>query len=73
MGLPTISIHTLHTEGDQDHFAKPRIWREISIHTLHTEGDPLFAFFHPLLEISIHTLHTEGDRRQICGIKGGAT
>ena len=58
--LTTISIHTLHTEGDgavqQDHNDE-----FISIHTLHTEGDnPQYKTMR-FTGISIHTLHTEGD------------
>ena len=33
-----ISIHSLHTEGDQKHLAAVKSL-EISIHSLHTEGD----------------------------------
>ena len=57
-----ISIHTLHTEGDEarcPHF----LWSDgISIHTLHTEGDRAVGRrTSGRKQISIHTLHTEGD------------
>ena len=34
-----ISIHTLHTEGDEIDKLSAAAEKDISIHTLHTEGD----------------------------------
>ena len=44
-----ISIHTLHTEGDDGKLYICKRTGEISIHTLHTEGD-----FSPEPEYSSH-------------------
>ena len=57
----TISIHTLHTEGD-NFVTNQKVITFISIHTLHTEGDGEWVFSEDFVSgISIHTLHTEGD------------
>ena len=57
----SISIHTLHTEGDTltIHYMDDT---DISIHTLHTEGDLAMRGYDTTQIISIHTLHTEGDQ-----------
>ncbi len=39
----TISIHTLHTEGDETGGDLQKV-QKISIHTLHTEGDMGMAY-----------------------------
>ena len=55
-----ISIHSLHTEGDNE--AQIQLdGISISIHSLHTEGD--IACVQDVVRriISIHSLHTEGD------------
>ena len=56
----TISIHTLHTEGDETGGDLQKV-QKISIHTLHTEGDDGKLYLCQREGISIHTLHTEGD------------
>ena len=56
----TISIHSLHTEGDL--VIIPFNARfTISIHSLHTEGDRAWKTDLQSIGISIHSLHTEGD------------
>ena len=57
-----ISIHTLHTEGDDDLHGPAAVPHGISIHTLHTEGDIQDSRLVCIRLISIHTLHTEGDK-----------
>ena len=56
----SISIHSLHTEGDLLFSALPTPC-SISIHSLHTEGDKTEKQLVVDEVISIHSLHTEGD------------
>ena len=58
-----ISIHSLHTEGDEKKLARERQQR-ISIHSLHTEGDDTEKTQAQINSISIHSLHTEGDNNR---------
>ena len=62
--MDSISIHSLHTEGDCTSCPDNRSISIISIHSLHTEGDrSLFRRTVGKAVISIHSLHTEGDER----------
>ena len=61
MGQYIISIHTLHTEGDELLAVQPFPQGKFN-HTLHTEGDLKMPLGNKRIgQISIHTLHTEGD------------
>ncbi len=57
----SISIHSLHVEGDGAIDSLQDVRDDISIHSLHVEGDCGSTENSLVFDISIHSLHVEGD------------